>query len=174
MWKVCGIKIERTRAPNFFCRRTRKSVRNRICLLFGQLLGNEERYWDGSEKVKWWLCIRDQTPCWRKLAAEQFWLCFDHPKSVEGDKSDPLVKIWGVTKNCISRNFRNRACPLKQFLHMVENCGRHSFLLHLNVGDFFLKGGSTSAPCNSASKTPYPILSYIFWTACAWTWRFAR
>ena len=32
----------------FFCGRTRKSVKNGNLLLFGPLLGNDERYWDGQ------------------------------------------------------------------------------------------------------------------------------
>ena len=34
------------------------------------------------------------------------------------------------------------------------------------------KGGSTSVACNSASKTSYPLLPYIFWTL--WTWGFTK
>ena len=44
--KVDGIEIELA----IFCGRTRKLVKNWIHLLFRQLLGNENRYYDG-EKV---------------------------------------------------------------------------------------------------------------------------
>ena len=97
-------------------------------LLFGPLIGNEKRYSDGSWKVKWWLCIEDQTP-----SSGQFWPCFGHPKLVECDQ------MWSVSKT---------------------------------VGVFLLNEGPPLAARNSASKTPFPLLAYIFWAT--WTWGLTR
>ena len=45
MWKVGGIKIERTPAQNFF----HKDISEKWnFLIFVLLLGNGERYWDGK------------------------------------------------------------------------------------------------------------------------------
>ena len=49
---------------------------------------------------------------------------------------------------------------------------RISFSLHRICNATNSKWGSTSAARNSALKTPYPPLPYIFWTV--WTWGFTR
>ena len=46
MWKVGGIEIELAIGQVFLWADTEISEKL-IFLLFGQLLGNEERYWDG-------------------------------------------------------------------------------------------------------------------------------
>ena len=92
MWMVGGIKLKLTRAQNFFCRRTRKSVKTEIFYSSGRYSETMRDIRMGHNRSNDCWCTGDQMPFWRILAAGQFWLCFGHPKSVEGDQMRSVSK----------------------------------------------------------------------------------
>ena len=74
MQKVGDIKIERTRAQNFFCGRTRKSVKNGN-LYFSARYSETNKDIGMAHKRSndgYALCIGDQAHFWQKVAAGQF------------------------------------------------------------------------------------------------------
>ena len=121
MWKVGGIKIERTRAWNFFYRRTRKSVKNFLVNHSVAKIFQRENFWGQGPSepprtqvseylyergVLFWPCFgRPKSHKWRtcikrKKTAKIFLAIFvKRPKNIWENKSEPKKKI---TKKIVS------------------------------------------------------------------------
>ena len=92
----------------------------KLCLQMNKEISEKRKYltlwpvtWKRGETLGWLIkgkIHREQTPFWQKLAARQFWPCFDRSNLVEGD---PLAKIRGVRKKH-GHDFQNIGSPINQ------------------------------------------------------------
>ena len=141
MWMVGGIKLKLTRAQNFFCRRTRKSVKTEIFYSSGRYSETMRDIRMGHNRSNDCWCTGDQMPFWRILAAGQFWLCFGHPKSVEGDQ------MRSVRKNMRCHKKLKRPQFSKYRFHN-QSASFHRCWAHADC--YNLKNGNVSVFCDTA------------------------
>ena len=112
MWKVGGIKIERTQAQNFFLQTDKEIsekgnffVNRSITKKFQRQIfryGDYRTATDSAFRISVW-----------KGGTNFFWPCLGRLKSVEGKKMWSVSKKRRCQRKCISHNFQNWACPLK-------------------------------------------------------------
>ena len=114
----------------------------KLCLQMNKEISEKRKYltlwpvtWKRGETLGWLIkgkIHREQTPFWQKLAARQFWPCFDRSNLVEGD---PLAKKRGVRKKTRPRFSKYRFPNQSAYSHRCwlnadclwkryfENCG---------------------------------------------------
>ena len=152
MWKIGGIKIERTRARTFcFCGRTGKSVKNGIFLLFGPLLGNKESYLDLPYGLLAEQKINHVVKTYFRVSV------YPLGSGSVGAETETREKIWAQRR----KNHRSLAwdiLPLCPGIHLL--CGEHCPFIHLRSTTWtratWTGSRSMSTTLQRSSAQPWP------------------
>ena len=145
MWNLGGIKIEVTAGRRIFSPSGRRNLRKSV--FFPLEIGSypkifNVKFFRGEYLRNRYALTIQNMYIYRGLT--DIFVCVIPARSREmAAKSDVPAKLRCRNQKCFGQT-------------------KHFWLRLLSVQIFFLKRGSTSAGCNSALKTVYPPLPYIF------------